>query len=352
MGDWVRLWRELPTVHVLQLPPNFNSHCLVAGCDVGGDSHPHDYWMHMWLLNNYSRRTDDYARADLVFVPAYTNFCLFRLSRCHNHTNCDSQWWFGLNEQVAKAHQSSIPSNRLFGASTYPLMSPRRSACADNHERPGLFHQMTQLVHMQWLRVDKDLPFASREVVVPYVVNASRVPFSLEPRTHLLFVASRDSPGIIRTGRAAGTGFMRKLSHQMLEYPNVVGGNKLNSSAFDTFAATSEFCLVVPGDTTSTSRLSKFIFAGCVPVVVTPSPTLLPFSNILNWSSFCVLADTSELVTNQSRAALYQRILEVRDEERLRMRGVLRDVRRLLDWSIGAFPSVFHLTLLELKRNT
>ena len=34
------------------------------------------------------------------------------------------------------------------------------------------------------------------------------------------------------------------------------------------------------------------------------------------------------------------------------MRGVLRDVRRLLDWSIGAFPSVFHLTLLELKRNT
>ena len=126
----------------------------------------------------------------------------------------------------------------------------------------------------------------------------------------------------------------------------------MKSSAFDTFAATSEFCLVVPGDTTSSSRLSKFIFAGCVPVVVTPSPTLLPFSNILNWSSFCVLADTSELVTNQSRAALYQRILEVRDKERLRMRGVLRVVRRLLDWSIGAFPSVFHLTLLELKRNT
>lgn len=311
------------------------------------DGHSHDYWMHMWLLNNYSRRTDDYARADLVFVPAYPNFCLFQRPTCHNHTNhCDSQWWYGLNEQVAKAHQSNIPSNRLFGACTYPGMSPRFSACKDNHERPGLFHRMTQLLHMQWLRVTKDVPFASREVVVPYVVNASLVPFSLEPRMHLLFVPSRNSPG------RAGTSFMRWFSHQLLEYPNVVGGDNLTSSAFDTFAATSEFCLVVPGDTTSTSRLSKFIFAGCVPVVVTPSPTLLPFSNILNWSSFCVLADTSELVTNQSRAALYQRILEVRDQERLRMRGVLRDVRRLLDWSIGAFPSVFHLTLLELKRNT
>ena len=311
------------------------------------DGHSHDYWMHMWLLNNYSRRTDDYARADLVFVPAYANYCTFRRPKCHNQTNvCDSQWWYGLNEQVAKAHQSNIPSNRLFGACTYPGMTPRRSACAwkpNDIERPGLYHRMTQLMHMQWLRVDKDVPFASREVVVPYVVNASLVPLSLEPRMHLLFVASRNSPG--RLG-------MRKISHQMLEYPNVVGGDNVKSSAFDTFAATSEFCLVVPGDTTSTSRLSKFIFAGCVPVVVTHSPTLLPFSNILNWSSFCVLADTSELVTNQSQAALYQRILEVRDKERLRMRGVLRDVRRLLDWSIGAFPSVFHLTLLELKRNT
>jgi len=316
----------------------------------------------MWLLNNYSRRTDDYARADLVFVPAYTNFCLFLRPKCHNQTNvCDSQWWYGLNEQVVKAHQRNIPSNRLFGACTYPLMSPRWSACADNHERPGLFHRMTQLMHMQWLRVDKDVPFASREVVVPYVVNASLVPLSLEPRMHLLFVASRKSPGVGWTWTVGSSRHgvhvrrsqsMRKISHQMLEYPNVVGGDNLTSSAFDTFAATSEFCLVVPGDTTSTSRLSKFIFAGCVPVVVTPSPTLLPFSNILNWSSFCVLADTSELVTNQSRAALYQRILEVRDKERLRMRGVLRDVRRLLDWSIGAFPSVFHLTLLELKRNT
>ena len=42
----------------------------------------------------------------------------------------------------------------------------------------------------------------------------------------------------------------------------------------------SKFCLIVPGDTTRTSQVSRAMCAGCVPIFVALDFRDLPFSNI------------------------------------------------------------------------
>jgi hypothetical protein len=62
----------------------------------------------------------------------------------------------------------------------------------------------------------------------------------------------------------------------------------------------SKFCLIVPGDTTGTSQVSRAMCAGCVPIFLALDFRDLPFSNILDYSSFSIRIHSNHLVTNNT----------------------------------------------------
>lgn len=203
----------------------------------------------------------------------------------------------------------------------------------------------------------------------------------VEPYATATFqVASRSPPG------NADERAWRSKSRGLLALDGVVGGSNLTADKYEQLALGSDFCLVVPGDTASSSRLYKFIFAGCVPVILISSPRLLPFADLLRWRSFSVIVDVSVLYNQSLMQQLHRHLQAFRtlsaDEGALSselpghggssdirghiasssgvgdaltlpvLRMRLREAQRLLDWSAVDFPSVYHLTLIELARNT
>jgi hypothetical protein len=62
----------------------------------------------------------------------------------------------------------------------------------------------------------------------------------------------------------------------------------------------STFCFILPGDTQASKRASEVQVHGCIPVVLGPPYSTLPFSSHVNYSSFAVfveVSDTSPWVT-------------------------------------------------------
>mmetsp|Transcript_113866 Transcript_113866/g.207150 ORF Transcript_113866/g.207150 Transcript_113866/m.207150 type:complete len:551 (-) Transcript_113866:133-1785(-) len=57
----------------------------------------------------------------------------------------------------------------------------------------------------------------------------------------------------------------------------------------------SQFCLAPPGDLQLATRHTDALLAGCIPVVLTDGHVPLPFDNILDWTRFAVLLNTSSI---------------------------------------------------------
>jgi hypothetical protein len=68
--------------------------------------------------------------------------------------------------------------------------------------------------------------------------------------------------------------------------PGVIAPGHLDHPQYLQYIHDAVFCGVIPGDTSSTSKLSQFIFGGCIPVIFVPDLFELPFAAALNYSSF------------------------------------------------------------------
>lgn len=56
------------------------------------------------------------------------------------------------------------------------------------------------------------------------------------------------------------------------------------------------FCLVIPGDTASSRRLTEIVLAGCIPVFVGPPWHSMPLAAWLDYSKFALFVELGQLV--------------------------------------------------------
>lgn len=79
--------------------------------------------------------------------------------------------------------------------------------------------------------------------------------------------------------------------------------SSLTSIQYDDKLSTSRFCLILPGDTSSSKRFFSAVSFGCIPVIISDH-LRLPFSNIIDYDTFTirfsesVVYDISELINH------------------------------------------------------
>ena len=149
-----------------------------------------------------------------------------------------------------------------------------------------------------------------RILVTPYKPNtplagARRVvlldPLSLADRAHLLYF--RASCHLMKTENH-GKSFRWYLSEHVFansRTPEVdvsctnreLGGQHATFTDMFDDMRNSTFCLALPGDSSSTRRLSEIMLANCIPVFAGPPYHSMPFHHTVNWSAAGVFFNIS-----------------------------------------------------------
>jgi hypothetical protein len=127
--------------------------------------------------------------------------------------------------------------------------------------------------------------------------------------------------------------------------------SKIPIDAFSHALNTHDFCIILPGDTASTSKLFKAIFSFCIPVIFVNYNRQLPFSRILDWDKFSVLEPVESTKSKNKMRDLVNKLRVLRSNETalFNMKSALKNAAPLFDYDRTSWPSVYHLTLLEIE---
>ena len=362
---------RLPTVDILGIDSRWNFDC--KGC-TDRFTHVHDLLFYNYLMKHSVNETRKDAKR-LYFLPAFPSQCVntkwdqwnriqewihsFSYQKYVGNTCYQEHWWSDLNkklQELIEKSEGALDPAHIFMASTFPHHVPKEHVWADNERASFLSPKIGQgsyshLLEISYLRVDSANAINMRQIIVPYVISRNAYKAGRnELRTHLFFVSTREAAG------HNDENHLRTRAKYFLSKDGVVGGSSLKSTDFTGLARTSTFCAVVPGDTSSTSRLSKFVFTGCVPVIFCPSIFSLPFARFVNWPEFALIYPSSSLLVEKSMDRIYDNLLSLQNTTKLQdMQLQLKNAACFFDWrddneaSCKYLPSPYELTLAELN---
>lgn len=324
--------RALPRVFMLNLPEKFSPR--VGNKDLAR-GHGHDSHFIAWLTNgSYGPLlVNSSVDADLYFLPVH------QPADWHP----EESWFFELDLEISKIAEKIVPAtfalDRVFVAATCPLAV-----------RQTIKAQLRNVDDIRMLRVDNDLTTNGRDIFVPYVVQRNIWNSSIAlPKKYFMVAACREAGGFLDSIRAWRT----KLFHQWQFVPHSIISNNLPAAEFDKAFRSSDFCLIIPGDTSSTAKLYMAIFTGCVPVVFLSYKGQLPFSAFIDWSIFSILVLKDVINNKPAMKELLQHLHQIRrnPHHMTRLRRYLNTAADLFDWTQNEWPSPFHLVLLELFKD-
>mmetsp|Transcript_12880 Transcript_12880/g.19365 ORF Transcript_12880/g.19365 Transcript_12880/m.19365 type:complete len:396 (+) Transcript_12880:96-1283(+) len=332
----------LPLVCILPLPPIYNIHCngyKYGNSNVLLGEHNHDHIIHDWL-RKYAVHNS--TKCGLYYLPFY-------IRDCYESEKRSNIPWNG-REDFLKSYINSdneYSSDKTFYSATFPLDVP-------NIEK---MKKSRFLVNLRSLRVDNALTINGRDVMVPYYVKSSNfVPSILSSefemyrngskREKFLFAPCKNAMAKMDASRR----WREKAYEYLQNTSNSIVTLDMTEPEFIAAMKSSDFCFVFPGDTVSTAKLFKAIFAGCVPVVFISSRELLPFARFLYWERFSILVRKEDLGFKRRMDELLQHLQRLRESRQhmASFRFHLQQARLVLDWDRSQWPSVFHLLLLEL----
>mmetsp|Transcript_19111 Transcript_19111/g.27338 ORF Transcript_19111/g.27338 Transcript_19111/m.27338 type:complete len:549 (-) Transcript_19111:133-1779(-) len=285
------------------------------------------------------------------FLPAYHFTC-----RIDEYKLSDRiQWWIDLDSElhgiILRAGEIEGPFvtlDRIFMVSTHPHHVP------PPREIPMHF-QYRNILDMRYFRSDNQESPNGRDVYIPYVVHAERFHLnnwniSLSPRPKFIFAnCLAKSDEIVRNWRVKAYNLLSV--HSLVVNTSIVVSKYTTEKEFDEALVLSDFCIIVPGDTTSTARLYKAIFSGCIPVIFVTNIQQLPFQNFVDWSTFSIIVLKDILNYPRKMDTLVKTLSLIRTDysERLaKLKLNLLLIAKCFDWHSMSWPSPYHLSLLEL----
>lgn len=125
----------------------------------------------------------------------------------------------------------------------------------------------------------------------------------------------------------------------------------LSDTEFTSSLKASDFCVVLPTNVSISRVLYRSIFAGCIPVVFVSYRGQLPFVNFVDWDLFSVvvLKDILNSPVGMGELLRHLTALRLNDKKFATLKHSLLKVQGLFNWSRTEWPSVYHLSLLELR---
>lgn len=254
------------------------------------DQHSVELWLPFLLKNHEGNRKfvrdPNTAKSSriLVFVSSF----YFVRTVCHGDETTPERFDFA--DQHSEVVAKSVVGSRLWNSSngfdyilpaTHPLMPPSSIHYSNI---------IDMLARATFLCVDFDA-FARypKDIVVPY------------------FTKERDSQNRERKRLLMSSITPRKLLRLLIleKYSNASLGEVFMSSShlpsidYDDLLATTLFCMMPRGDSTSSARFFDVVSAGCIPVVVSDW-IYLPFQQFIDYSTFVVFVRESDVLENPS----------------------------------------------------
>ena len=229
-------------------------HYRTCPSSMKNDEHNHmilynDFITNMTILNV---NTQDRNLTMLYYLPLHDFTCAFSSPNIPN----SNLFWKGLDliiADFAQKNNEKFITDNVFAASTYPWHVP-----SSLYLQPDLRY----VLDIRFLRSDNQGTSNGRDIFVPYVVNRTvynHLPGV--PRNYSIFAACNEA-----IGKNDGTRSWRTKALNTLTKINLTDADIRKyfwpNSDFDLTMMNSDFCFIFPGDTASTSKLYKAIFAG------------------------------------------------------------------------------------------
>ena len=192
-------------------------------------------------------------------------------------------WWRELDAEVGKvAIKQDVILDRIFIISTHPHALPPPIVNGF-----PLHHDLRNVFDIRYVRSDNQETPNGRDIFVPHDINLKHWQegsLQLPRRPNFLFAPCLEKwDDRIRMWRVKAFNLLRNVPD------SIVVNYDYDSKKFETAMKTSDFCIILPGDTTSTSKYWKAIYAGCIPVLFMTNRQQLPFNNFLDWSKFSII---------------------------------------------------------------
>jgi hypothetical protein len=128
-----------------------------------------------------------------------------------------------------------------------------------------LNHELRNVMDIRYMRSDNQETPNGRDVFVPYEINLQHykeASLNQLKRQYFLFAPCLEKwDDRLRQWRVKAFNLLSNVSD------SIVVDFDYDSKKFDLAMKTSDFCIILPGDTTSTSKYLKAIYAGCIPVI-------------------------------------------------------------------------------------
>ena len=198
----------------------------------------------------------------------------------------------------------------------------------------------TSFGHATFLVTDFDgTGDSARDIAIPYFAGTHvRVPpeHITEKRSVFVFMAGTSFDYVRTTLMDALSGTSPDVA--------IFSDGELSGREYIALMQRSVFCLVIRGDTKSSRRLFSAITAGCIPVIISDLISL-PFSNIINYSSFAIILPEGPVLASPLLMISRLRSMEP-DEVRERQRAMCQ-ARQLLTYDSKHALNPVSLAIVE-----
>lgn len=296
-------------------------------------THAQDVKFIYWINFSY-HKVVPMNEADYFFLPAF------------QRERPKDDWWIDLDADLHWIFEGSkVPGLQLdktFMASTQ-VFSPNQYLSPWSRYASDI----------RQLRVDNDYSGNARDIYVPYVIRRHEwqpriyTAPSLGRRSLFIAAACREASGGLEISRL----WRSKVLTMWGNISDSVISADMSEEQFRDAYSQSDFCLILPGDTSSTAKLYKAIFAGCIPVIFVSFHDQLPFVNLIDWSLFSVVVTKDVINHNPAMDELLQLLRDLRDQPEMlgHYKLALSYAAFLFDYNKIDWPSVYHLTLLQMR---
>mmetsp|Transcript_21113 Transcript_21113/g.29043 ORF Transcript_21113/g.29043 Transcript_21113/m.29043 type:complete len:522 (-) Transcript_21113:41-1606(-) len=292
----------------------------------------------LWSSNSSSTLQSNSAFSHPLFY--YIHMFPYFVVYCTRKSRDKENWEAGLHYTVDVAN-TVVKSTEWSLNSGLDFLSPA------SHPKSGPLNihdnVLKTFTRHTFMRTDFDLMgYAPKDIVVPYYIPSSSLSqLPQEPKRLLLFFAGGDNPpGGLRSEFEAS--FLSLQSRQQplspSQQPEVffAVSSQLSADEYSARMASSEFCLMLRGDTASSKRLFSAVSCGCIPVIVSDWIPL-PFEALIDYSQFSLRFSESSFRDVQGLLSFLRREMSL--AKRATMRTALQLARSLLLFQTFSEPS-------------
>jgi hypothetical protein len=288
-----------------------------------------------WFGNSYSKTLKTGLNATVFFFPYWIPLMF---TKDHKFIQLEAELLRFLT--VGRKELPHFALDRVLMSATFPLhTTPEKGSSLTVDHIPNFRD-------IRLLRCNEDLTTNGRDIMVPNLVEKCKLNMSssadILKRKLFLFAPCKVAfyPSEFRWREKAFQYWKNEKDVvTSMEYVN-----------FNLLASMSDFCAIIPGDMSTTSKLEKSIFEGCIPVVFVSYFDVLSFSHFVDWSLFSIVLLKDIIYIEEGMLELLRYLRWVRENSSLllRLKENLLSFSRLIDVDVKDWPSMYHFALLQL----